>query len=120
MGRKANLNQIREYLVSRANKRLAEGQKLTVTFTDIDLAGDFEPWRGPEGMDIRVVKDIYPPRMDLEFKLTGPDGAVLKEGKRQLRNLAFMSTLSINQNDALRFDKALLDDWLQSELGRSK
>lgn len=120
MGRKANLDQIRDYLVSRAGKFVPDGQKLTVTFTDIDLAGDFEPWRGPEGMDIRVVKDIYPPRMDLEFKLTSADGAVIKEGKRQLRDLAFMSKLSINTNDALRFDKALIDDWLQNEFRRAK
>lgn len=119
-GRQANLDLIKDYLMSRANRYVPEGQKLTVTFTDIDLAGDFEPWRGPQGMDIRVVKDIYPPRMDLEFKLTDAGGAVVKEGKRQLRDLAFMSKLSINTNDSLRFDKALLDDWLTSEFGRAK
>ncbi len=99
---------------------MSPGQKLTVTFTDIDLAGDFEPWRGSEGMDIRIVKDIYPPKMDLEFKLTGADGAVLKEGKRQLRDLAFMAKLSINRNDMLRFEKALLDDWLKEDFPRAK
>jgi DUF3016 family protein len=119
-GRDGILSQIRDYLVDRANYYVPAGQKLTVSFTDIDLAGDFEPWRGSEGMDIRIVKDIYPPKMDLEFKLTGADGAVLKEGKRQLRDLVFMSKLSINQNDALRFDKALLDDWLRSEFPRAK
>jgi hypothetical protein len=119
-GREANLNLIRDYIMTRANKYVPDGQKLTITFTDIDLAGDFEPWRGPEGMDIRVVKDIYPPRMDLEFKLTSTDGAVIKEGKRQLRDLAFMSKLSINTNDSLRFEKALIDDWLVSEFGRAK
>jgi len=119
-GQKANLDQIRDYILSRANRYVADGQKLTITFTDIDLAGDFEPWRGPEGMDIRVVKDIYPPRMDLEFKLTDASGAVIKEGKRQLRDLAFMSNISIDRNDGLRFDKALLDDWLRREFGRTK
>ncbi len=119
-GRDGILDQIRDYLVSRANYYVPAGQKLTVTFTDIDLAGDFEPWRGSEGMDIRIVKDIYPPKMDLEFKLTGSDGSVIKEGKRQLRDLVFMSKLSINQNDALRYDKALLDDWLRSDFPRVK
>ena len=53
-------------VVKRANEVLPAGQTLTVTFTDIDLAGDFEPWRGGQAMDIRIVKDVYPPRMDLE------------------------------------------------------
>ena len=120
VGRQGILDQIRDYLVSRANVYIPAGQKLTVTFTDIDLAGDFEPWRGSEGMDVRIVKDIYPPKMDLEFKLTGADGVVIKEGKRQLRDLMFMSKLSINRNDTLRFEKALLDDWLKSDFPKAK
>jgi hypothetical protein len=119
-GRDGILAQIRDYLDTKANYYVPAGQKLTVTFTDIDLAGDFEPWRGSEGMDIRIVKEIYPPKMDLEFKLVGADGTVIKEGKRQLRDLTFMSNLSIHQNDALRYDKALLDDWLRSEFARVK
>jgi hypothetical protein len=117
-GRDGILDQIRDYLVSRADYYVPAGGKLTVTFTDIDLAGDFEPWRGSEGMDIRIVKEIYPPRMDLKFQLTGPDGAVIKEGTRQLRDLTFMANLSIHQNDALRYDKALLDGWLKNEFPR--
>ena len=120
MGRQGILDQIRDYLVSQGDKYVSPGQKLTVTFTDIDLAGDFEPWRGSQGMDVRIVKDIYPPKMDLEFKLTGADGAVIKEGKRQLRDLAFMSKLSLNQNDMLRFEKALLEDWMRSDFPRAK
>jgi hypothetical protein len=119
-GRDGILAQLESYLVQRAKAYVPQGQKLIVTFTDVDLAGDFEPWRGMEAMDIRVVKDVYPPKFDLEFKLLGPDLKILKEGKRQLRDLAFMSKLSLNQNDALHFDKALLDDWLQSEFARVK
>lgn len=119
-GRDGVLGQIRDYVVNRANAYLPAGQKLTVTFTDIDLAGDFEPWRGSDGMDIRIVKDIYPPKMDLEFKLTGADGAVIKEGKRQLRDLMFMSKITLNRNDSLHSDKALLDDWMRSEFPRGK
>lgn len=119
-GRDGILGQIRDYLVRRADRYLSPGQKLSVTFTDIDLAGDFEPWRGSESMDIRIVKDVYPPKMDLEFKLTGADGAVLREGKRQLRDLAFMLKLSINRNDMLHFEKDLLDDWLKEDFPRAK
>lgn len=120
MGEKAIMDQIRDYILLRAQTVVPAGQKLTVTFTDIDLAGDFEPWRGGQTMDVRIVKDVYPPKMDLEFKLTGPDGAVIKEGKRQLRDLAFLSKLNINRNDALRFEKSLLDDWLKNEFPKGK
>ncbi len=117
-GRDGLLGQLKDHIVQRAQSRVPAGQKLSIVVTEVDLAGDFEPWHGPQMSDVRVVKDVYPPKIDLEFKLTGPDGKVVKEGRRQLRDLAFMMKLSINRDDNLRFEKALVDDWLRDELPR--
>src|SRR5690348_16446550 len=46
--RSGYLDQLREYVMQQARLFVPEGQKLQVTFTDIDMAGDFEPWRGPQ------------------------------------------------------------------------
>jgi hypothetical protein len=55
--------------------------------------------------------------MDLEFRLLDADGKVVKEGRRDLRDLAFMMKLSILPNtDRLRHEKELLRDWLNEEL----
>jgi hypothetical protein len=81
------LDSIREHVLEQAKYYVPEGHSLSVTFTDIDMAGDFEPWRGPRFDDIRIVKDIYPPRISLAFRLTDADGKVVKEGKRELRDL---------------------------------
>ena len=113
--RDATLAELKSYLIRRAGAFVSLGEKLTITVTDVDLAGDFEPWRGPQYDDVRIVRDIYPPRIDLTFQLTDADGKVVKEGKRELRDLAFMMKLSIDQNDPLRFEKNLLDDWLREE-----
>ena len=118
--RDALLDQLKEYIVLKSKTYVPEGQKLLVTVTDVDMAGDFEPWRGPAMQDVRVVKDIYPPKIDLEFKLVDAKGAVLKEGKRQLRDLAFQMKISINRDDELRYEKALLDDWLRDDFPRQK
>ncbi len=119
-GQAANLDALKQHIEQRAKPLLQDGQKLTVTLTEVDLAGDFEPW-GRAGMqDVRVVKEIYPPRIDLEFKLTDAAGAVVKEGKRELRDLAFMMKLSIDRSDALRHDKELLNNWLRSEFKAGK
>jgi hypothetical protein len=114
-GRDATLAELKSYLVKRALHYLAPGQKLTVTVTDVDLAGDFEPWRGAQWGDVRIVKDIYPPCIELSFQLKDADGNIVKSGKRTLRDLAFLMKLSIDTNDSLRHEKALLDDWLSVE-----
>jgi hypothetical protein len=113
------LDQIRDHVVQQASRYIPEGHMLQVTFTDIDMAGDFEPWRGPRFDDIRIVKDIYPPRIVLNFRLTDAEGNVVKEGKRELRDLAFMMKINMSfRDDPVRHEKALLDDWLRSEFPR--
>lgn len=116
-GRDTNLDMLKEYLTKRANRYLGPGQKLTITITNLDLAGEFEPWRGPQFDEVRIVKDIYPPRIDFTFKLTDADGNVIKEGKRTLRDTAFMMKLTMAfRDDPLRHEKALLDDWMSEDL----
>src|SRR5258707_10542858 len=79
-----------QFLAERAAPRLPQGQRLEVHLTDVQRAGGFEPWRGPQAADVRIVRDIYPPRIDLRFKLLGADGKLLREGSRQLRDASFM------------------------------
>ena len=119
-GRDAILNQIKQFIETQAASSLGAGQALEVKFTDIDLAGEYEPQRGPQFMDVRIVKDIYPPRFDLEFKLTGADGKVMSAGKRQLRDLNFMSRLVLPSSEPLRYEKDILKDWLRGEIKSAK
>jgi len=90
-------------------------QKLEVTFTDIDLAGDFRPDRVSMD-DVRLIKEIYRPRMTLTFKLTGADGKVVKEGDRTLVDSYFMDNVNLmGRNDPLFYDKEMLINWVRDE-----
>ena len=110
------LDLLSKHLQHTAAVLLPPGQKLTVTFTDIDLAGDFLPMNSSL-QDVRVIKDIYMPHMSLSFKITDADGKVLKEGSRRLTDLNFMNNLGlIGRNEPLYYDKALLSDWVSKEL----
>lgn len=113
------LEQMRDHLLEQAKFFVPEGHALRVTFTDVDMAGDFEPWHGPRWTDVRIVKDIYPPRIVLKFRLTDAAGKVVKEGERELRDLAFLMKITMAfRDDPVRHEKALLDDWLRSEFPR--
>lgn len=115
-----NLAEIEDYIVERASKYLGDGQRLRVTVTDVDLAGEVEPWRTRGAQDVRIVKDIYPPRIALSFELLDANGAVVKEGERKLTDLAFNMKININQSDPRMHEKALIDDWLRNEFKRGK
>jgi len=113
------LDQLRDHLRDQARYYVPEGYRLAVTFKDIDMAGDFEPWRGPQYHDVRIVKDIYPPRIVLAFRMTDAEGNVVAQGERELRDLSFMMKIPMGfRNDPMRHEKALLDDWLRQEFPR--
>lgn len=113
------LDQLRDHLRDQARYFVPEGHKLQVTFLDIDMAGEFEPWRGPRFSDVRIVKDIYPPRITLAFQLTDREGNVVSKGQRELRDLSFLMKLGTGfASDPMRHEKALLDDWLRNEFPR--
>jgi hypothetical protein len=69
---------------------------------------------------VRIVRDLYPPRIDLSFTLTDADGTMIKTGERKLRDLAFMTPMRVTYcNDPLRYEKKLLAEWLDREFPAS-
>jgi hypothetical protein len=105
---------LKSYMEDRASKMLPPGERLAIVVTDIDRAGNFEPWRPYPLRDVRIVKDIYPPRIDLHFQLFDTNGKVIREGARKLRDPGFMyDGLATSSNDSLRYEKGLIDRWLR-------
>lgn len=119
-GQLANAELVRDYIVKKAGNYVPDGYTLSVSITNIDMAGDFEPWGKPGADDVRIVKDIYPPRIDLSFKLVDSAGNVVKEGTRELRDLSFMMKLDIRRSDSFRHEKSLIDDWVSKDLKPAK
>jgi hypothetical protein len=104
---------LREHLVKEAAGRLPADQVLSIWITDVDLAGQYEPGGH---RDVRIVKEIYPPRIELRFRLTRADGSTVKEGARMLRDSGFLSSGGpLDRTDNLRYEKVMLDRWLEQE-----
>ncbi|HNV09569.1 MAG: DUF3016 domain-containing protein [Dokdonella sp.] len=115
------LKEFRKTLVKSGDRILPKDQHLSVTITDVKLAGDFEPWHGPDFHDVRVVKSIYPPRVKLSFTLTDANGNVIESGDRELRDLAFLNRgTSVRSNQPYRYEKRMLSDWLKREFAAEK
>jgi len=116
-GTAALLTEIDRYMRTAGERYVPAGHRLDVRFTNIDLAGDFEPWHGPPFDRVRFMRDIYPPRFALELRLTDAGGAVVKEGQRVLLDPLYLSSAVLNNGEPLYYDKLLLNDWLRREFG---
>ena len=109
-----NLQRLAGHIAAQAAKRLPADQTLDVWVTDVDLAGYYDP-RQTFTHEVRIVKDVYPPRMKLRFRLTAADGTVVKEGERRLTDLNFLTRAQRYPLDGLGYEKTMLDRWFADE-----
>ncbi len=109
------MDQLRSFMVRTGQPYVPAGMHLDIKVTNVDLAGEFEPWRGPNFDDIRIVRSVYPPRINLEYTLTGPQGNVVKSGKSDLFDPGFQLRIAWPQDDYLRYEKSMLRDWFSTE-----
>ena len=111
------VQQLARYLQTTAAKPLQPGQTLDVTLVDIKRAGDYEPWHGPRGRDIRIMRDIYPPRISLQYTLKDASGRIVSEGDARLSDTGYLHNLGLkSDSDPLRYEKRLIDDWVRRQL----
>lgn len=111
------LDELSRYVAKRAARALPDGQRLLVTITDVQRAGRIEPWHRSALSDVRIVRDTTPPRIDLTFQLVSTQGAVLKEGSRQLRDIDFLHRSGFHRGELLSYEKNLIDDWMRRDFG---
>lgn len=111
------LGDLQRELRKHATLYLKEGERLEVVFDDIDLAGEIEPVQNGGGK--RVLREVTPPRMDIEFRIIGPDGTVKAGGKRVLKKLGYLSMMNLSRTEERYYhDKKLIREWVEKEIGR--
>jgi hypothetical protein len=114
--RKIVLDDLEEYFKSKAESHFGGEMTLILTVTELDLAGDFESWRGPEYDDIRIIRQIYPALIEFEYILKDAEGEVLAEGSETLRHDLFARPFN-SSRESYPYVKEIVHDWM-SRLAR--
>lgn len=92
---------------------LAPGRRLTITIKDIDLAGRIEPWWG-QAFDLRVLREITWPRIELHFRLLEADHEVLA-GDATIADLDYLRSVGgYRASDPLVYEKRMLERWFRA------
>ncbi|WP_335903590.1 DUF3016 domain-containing protein [Shewanella algae] len=94
---------------------LKDNQKLELTVTDVDLAGDVRPTFGATANDIRVVKNVYPPKISFSYRLLEGDQVVVA-GDEKLTDMQFLDHVDRINSDSFRYEERMLKDWFQKTL----
>jgi hypothetical protein len=116
----AILDAIAKFMQEMGEETLPRDMNLDIRVTDVDLAGNFEPWHRPQSDQVRITNGLYPPRIALEFRVIGPSGQVIQSGKRDLTDLNYQLRTFYPMDDYLRYEKDLLRHWFHEEFGKLK
>lgn len=93
-----------------ADKVLTNGEKLELTVTNVDLAGDVRPTFGAGPNDIRVLKDIYPPRIAFSYRLIKGDKVVLS-GEEKLKDMNYLGGIQPLRQESFMYENQMLKQW---------
>lgn len=116
-GRSETLAGIAAHLQTLAAAQFAlavPGKDLLIEVTDIDRAGELEPW-GRDMREIRVLRAVGRPAISLRY-VVSEGGRELRRGEAKLSDLSYLDRLNrYSSGDPIRFEKLMLDDWFSKE-----
>jgi hypothetical protein len=112
------LDTVRKEFESLAARELTGSQTLDITVTDIDLAGEFEPWFSRGGYNnARIMRAVGWPSMDVRYVLRDGD-QVIHEGKARIADLDYLQEIALKRNslEPMASEKLMMDRWFREEI----
>ncbi|WP_339348844.1 DUF3016 domain-containing protein [uncultured Alteromonas sp.] len=121
--RERTFKELDEFFTELAEK-LPEDQKLSITVTGLDLAGQVWPasfvGMGQSAADVRIIKEIDIPRMSFSYVLSDSDNTVLKSEDVKIKDMMFMNTVNRRlPSDNLVYEKNMIEDWFNDTFAKS-
>jgi len=108
----ATLVGLQQHLEALDRRHLRPDQALTVEVLDVDLAGEYRPWR-VAAADVRVMRSVTWPRITLRYVLREGD-AVVMSGEEAVVDLEYLTRSRRVAGESLGYEKAMLDDWFRA------
>ena len=103
-------------ILKQAKKYLPDGQSIEISVTDLDLAGDLRMTGARQGhSDVRLVKDIYPAKMQFHYRVLDASGQVLEEDDANLRSrMPSGSSIRASSNKPLSIERKMISNWFKT------
>jgi Protein of unknown function (DUF3016) len=113
------LELLKDNISAAALPYLADGQTLKVDVLDVDLAGEVR--HGARPYDVRVLKGRADwPRIQMRWTLEA-GGQTVKSGDATVQDMAYLQRAigASGSQEALRYERRMLDDWFKNTFAKS-
>lgn len=112
---RAKLFQDFESIFSDLAKQLPDGYLFEVTVTDLDLAGQINDMHDARWQDVRVIRDIYWPRMSINYTLKNSARETLAAGQEEIKDMDFLSSTSSFGMTRFGYEERMLRHWFKKQ-----
>ncbi|HEY3757846.1 MAG TPA: DUF3016 domain-containing protein [Opitutaceae bacterium] len=111
------LSHLKSHLERDAMYAVPDGDHLTITFSDIRIAGDYEPQRGGNWDSVRFMKSIWAPHFNFTWELADSTGHVVKQGSEHLQDLDYKDDILVtDHSDHLGYEDQMLRNWMEEKV----
>jgi hypothetical protein len=115
----ATLREIRTYLERLGDRYLTPDEHLTVEVLDIDLAGQYEPWRRYAD-DVRVLREVTWPRIKLRYSLA-EHTTIAASAEETVSDLNYLANPAARYTgEQLPYEKAMLENWFRARFAEHR
>lgn len=104
-----------ELMLADLANQLPDDCLFEVTVTDVDLAGEVNWMHAGAWQNIRIIKDIYWPRMSFSYTLKHTTRGLLASGQEDIKDLAFMSSDRSSARTRFGYEEKMLKSWFKKQ-----
>ena len=103
---------------TKSGEKLPTDQTLSVTVTDVDLAGYVDYFHPFAPFGVRLIRNVDFPRIKLDYELRDANGEVISSGTDNLSDLNFrFPTFATRLRNPLDYEKRMIDRWYRENFG---
>ncbi|QDF96798.1 hypothetical protein CJ010_09785 [Azoarcus sp. DD4] len=115
-----NLAALKRHLQTEGRRCVASDETLALRVLDVDLAGRQEWWHPHSGGDLRVMREITWPRLEVAYVRRNAAGASIQEGRERISDMSYLWRSAYVRNDTgpLPYERAMLKDWFERRFCR--
>ncbi|MBR7799939.1 DUF3016 domain-containing protein [Undibacterium fentianense] len=98
-------------------QKLPEGFVLQIDVSDLDLAGDIRPGIWLQGTQIRLMREIYWPKMSFTYELRNAQQEVVAKGKEELNDMDYLHRVKIpSGKTSFDYEEKMLQTWFKRQV----
>ena len=116
--REETYNALHKVFERLAKRHLADHQTLLITITELDLAGEFEPWR-VNLHDVRFMRTVTWPRMQFTYEVL-ERGQIVISGAADLKDMNYLrGSHRYSRGGRMHYERRMLSEWFSKTFSKS-